>query len=388
MSRIADILHVSVPTVKRRFRRFNLTRSASYSDMSDSALDEMVKEIVVGNDLLGPEAVRAQLRSQGIWVQRCRVRECMRRIDPRAAALRTMSQRLHRRAYRVAGPNSLWHLDGNHKLIRWRIVIHGGIDGYSRLIVFLRASNNNRSSTVMDCFMHGVTRFGMPSRVRTDYGGENTSVWLMMNILRGSERGSALRGRSTHNQRIERLWGDVWRGLTNVYYDLFNFLESDGVVDIDNEMHLWALHYVYLPRLNRDIVAFVQQWNNHGLRTERHQSPLQLFVRGCVEQQGRPSTAMQDIFGARTAPEGGVHAAGAIGGDNDPDGAGAVEASASERLVVWSDRVTVPPNQYMFESSIIEELEARFDPLSGPRDRLGLDILHGVLSFLGSLPQQ
>ena len=78
-----------------------MTRSVSYSDMSDSALDEMVKDIVAGNDLLGPEAVRAQLRSQGIRVQRRRVRECMRRVDPRAAALRTMLQRLHRRAYRV-----------------------------------------------------------------------------------------------------------------------------------------------------------------------------------------------------------------------------------------------------------------------------------------------
>ncbi|XP_028448924.1 uncharacterized protein LOC114565216 [Perca flavescens] len=107
VSQTADILHVSSATVKRRLRRFNLTCSASYSDMSDSALDEMVKDLVVGNDLLGPESVRAQLRSQGICVQRRRVRECMRRVDPRAAALRTMTQRLHRRAYRVAGPNSL-----------------------------------------------------------------------------------------------------------------------------------------------------------------------------------------------------------------------------------------------------------------------------------------
>ncbi|KAH9907643.1 uncharacterized protein B0H18DRAFT_862262, partial [Fomitopsis serialis] len=39
-------------------------------------------------------------------------------------------------------------------LIRWRIVIHGFIDGYSRLIVGLRASNNNRGSTVLDVFLN------------------------------------------------------------------------------------------------------------------------------------------------------------------------------------------------------------------------------------------
>ncbi len=42
----------------------------------------------------------------------------------------------------------------------------------------------------------------------------------------------------------------------------------------------------------------LNQWNNHGLRTERHMSPLQIFVRDFLEHRGRPSTAMQDIFGA------------------------------------------------------------------------------------------
>ncbi|XP_016348515.1 uncharacterized protein LOC107693586 [Sinocyclocheilus anshuiensis] len=223
---IAEILQVSLATVKRRMKRFNLNCSVTYSDVTDDALDDMIKDIVAGNDQLGSEAVRAQLRAGGVRVQRDRVRKSLIRTSPRAAALRAMAQRRpQRRLYNVAGPNSLWHLDGNHKLIRWRIVIHGGIDGFSRLIVFLRASNNNRSSTVMNCFLNAVARYGVPSRIRTDHGGEN-NVCVMMNIFRGSERGSAIRGRSTHNQRIERLWGDMWRGLTNVYYNLFHFLES------------------------------------------------------------------------------------------------------------------------------------------------------------------
>ncbi|XP_046891000.1 uncharacterized protein LOC124477303 isoform X2 [Hypomesus transpacificus] len=220
--------------------RLNLSQEGRFSDLSDTALDDKVKDLVAGNDRVGPESVRAQLRAEGIRVQRRRVRDSMVGVNPRAVALRAMSQRLHRRSYCVTGPNSLWHLDGNHKLIRWRIVIHGGIDGYSHLVVFLRASSNNLSSTVMECFIKAMTRYGVPSRVRTDHGGENNAVCLFMNIFRGSGRGSALRGRSAHNQRIERLW----RGLTNVYYHLFNFLESEGIVDIDNEMHVWALHCV------------------------------------------------------------------------------------------------------------------------------------------------
>lgn len=43
----------------------------------------------------------------------------------------------------------MWRVDGNHKLIRWRIVAHGGIDGYSSTIVFLECADNNCASTVL-----------------------------------------------------------------------------------------------------------------------------------------------------------------------------------------------------------------------------------------------
>ena len=100
------------------FRQFHLKRAGTYVTISDEELDDVIKETVAGNPHIGPESVRAQLRAQQIYVQRRRVRESMLRIDPGAAAARAMSQTLHRRTYRVAGPNSLWHLDGNHKLIR------------------------------------------------------------------------------------------------------------------------------------------------------------------------------------------------------------------------------------------------------------------------------
>ena len=71
--------------------------------MSDLALDEKIKDLVAGYDKLGPEAVRAQPRALAIRVQRHRVRDSMLRVNPRATVLRTMSQGLQRRSYRVAG---------------------------------------------------------------------------------------------------------------------------------------------------------------------------------------------------------------------------------------------------------------------------------------------
>lgn len=99
----------------------------------------------------GEKLIHGRLRAQGVHVQRQRVRESLRRVDPSGIQAR-IRRVLHRRAYEVDSPNALWHLDGHHKLIPWRIVVHGGIDGHSRLITFLQASRNNRAETVLLAF--------------------------------------------------------------------------------------------------------------------------------------------------------------------------------------------------------------------------------------------
>ena len=120
----------------------------------------------------------------GLRVQWDRIRESIGRVDPGNSRIR-WAVVISMRAYSVAGPNSLWHIDGHHSLVTWGFVIHGGIDGFSRLIVFLKCSTNNRSNTVLDLFLAATQRFKWPSRVRNDHGGENVRVWEAMEERRG-----------------------------------------------------------------------------------------------------------------------------------------------------------------------------------------------------------
>ena len=114
------MLQVSTRTVKRRLHDFGIKLSGKFCVISDEELDREVELILVEFPNSGYKKMRGYLTSNMYNIQEYRVRESMRRVDPEGVMLRTLQSRpVVRRKYKVAGPLSLWHHDGNHKLIAY-----------------------------------------------------------------------------------------------------------------------------------------------------------------------------------------------------------------------------------------------------------------------------
>ena len=175
--KIADLLGVSESTLRRRRLMYGMTdlEESSWTQITDSDLSRIVQEIQELTPNIGQARLLGALRSRGLNIQRWRVRNCLRTLDPVGTVLRWRSA-IYRRKYNVPTPNALWHIDSNHKLIRWRLITHVCVDGYSRIIIYAHCCNNNKADTVLEQFVGGVNSYGLSSRVRSDYGMKNFKV--------------------------------------------------------------------------------------------------------------------------------------------------------------------------------------------------------------------
>ena len=118
-------LGCSERTVYRKLHSAGLFLRRAYSNISDAELDVIVSEINHEHPRHGYRHIEGHLQHRDIRLPRRRIRESLDRVDPEGIVLR-WAYTIQRRVYNVSGPSALWHIDGLHALIRWRIIIHGG----------------------------------------------------------------------------------------------------------------------------------------------------------------------------------------------------------------------------------------------------------------------
>ena len=103
-------------------------------------------------------------------------------------------------------------------------------------------------------------------------------------------------GRSVHNQRIERLWCDIWDGVTSLYYQIFYHMEEQGILDPLNELHFFALHFVFIPCINMHLSDWVEAWSNHSLRSLNFKTPLQLWIEGTMNNFDDEPETINEVY--------------------------------------------------------------------------------------------
>ncbi|KAF0028001.1 hypothetical protein F2P81_019088 [Scophthalmus maximus] len=151
---IANCFGISRRTLYRHRQHLGI-QSLQYNGLTNQELNQIVTEVLQRTPNAGEAYITGSLRSRGLRIQRWRIRQSLHEVDPVGRSIRRRHA-IRRRIYDVQTSNELWHFDSNHKLVRWRIVFHGCVDGFSRSIIYLTCLDNNRASSVLSLFVSGV----------------------------------------------------------------------------------------------------------------------------------------------------------------------------------------------------------------------------------------
>ena len=75
-------------------------------------------------------------------------------------------------------------------------------------------------------------------------------------------------------------------GCVFLFYTLFYTMEDMGILDSASNADLFALHHVFLPRINHSLNVFQESHDHHRLRTAGNRTPYQLWISGLAERSG------------------------------------------------------------------------------------------------------
>ena len=72
-------------------------------------------------------------------------------------------------------------------------------------------------------------------------------------------------------------------------------MEEAGYLDVNNDVHMFCLHYVFISRINKHLCHFVDGWNDHSIRAAQNCTPNQHWISGLANIGVSNDLAAQEI---------------------------------------------------------------------------------------------
>ena len=137
-----------------------------------------------------------------------------------------------------------------------------------------------------------------PSAGLAKHPFETNAVFFLIASTVMRERLESLLGRYTHcggnkRRKIQYLSIDTVPKYYNLFTTKSNFCL--GILNIENSIHRFILHYIFLPRINIVLRSFTSGWNKHPLRTERNWSPERLWTNGMIDLRNVHQTQVAEL---------------------------------------------------------------------------------------------
>ena len=182
---------------------------------------------------------------------------------------------VRRRQHHTRTADSVWHSDSTHKLMHWRLIASGCVDGHGRKTMWLKCSDNDRADTTCNCFSNAIEEHQCPYQVRGDEGSENRKIAKCVIATRGEGMRDCIGGKSTRSTRIERFWREHNVNVMKKFHDEFIQSEQLGCLDGTDDNDSWVLHQACLPVANEKMNEFKACFNVHPLRSAQGKMPNQ-----------------------------------------------------------------------------------------------------------------
>lgn len=209
-------------SLSRQCRLLSISRSSFYyaprgESPENLALMRRIDELFLNYPFYGSRQMARQLRREGIFVGRHRVRRLMRLMGLEAIhqAPRTSTPHPAHQVYpyllrnlTVVRPDHVWCADITYIPVRRGFLYLVSImDWATRHVLAWRLSNTMDAGFCVEALNEALARYGKPEIFNTDQGSQFTSVDFT-GVLKDAEVSISMdgRGRCMDNIFIERLW--------------------------------------------------------------------------------------------------------------------------------------------------------------------------------------